>query len=528
MRNLIGRTVRDAVPELEGQGFFELLDEVYETGERFIGYQNAIRLQATPRSTPDERFLDFIYEPIRDEAGRVTGIFVEGHDVTERKRAEAALRDLNDQLEQRAGERERERDRLWQNSQDLLAVVDAWGMVHAVSPVVTKILGWAPDDMVGRSVFEFVHPDRHPSTKTALALAAIGELPAHDNLYRHKDGSYRWLSWVSAPEGGLIYATGRHVTGERAAALALERSQAQLRTIFETSYQMQGLLTLDGTLLDANATSLAVIGAELADVVGKPFWDTPWFTATPGMPEKMRAAVLAAAHGENFREELSIQVPAGLRSYDFSVRPIRDRQGFVIAIVPEAADTTERRQTEEALRQSQKMEAVGHLTGGLAHDFNNLLAGISGSLELLQARVAQGRIGELDRYLAAAQGASTRAAALTHRLLAFTRRQTLDPRPTDTGRLVAGLEELIRRTVGPSVEIEIAGEVVGATGHAGGLWTTLVDPGQLENALLNLCINARDAMPDGGRVTIETANRWLDQRAARERDLPASVRELQP
>ncbi len=167
------------------------------------------------------------------------------------------------------------------------------------------------------------------------------------------------------------------------------------------------------------------------------------------------------------------------------------------------------------------MEAVGQLTGGLAHDFNNLLAGISGSLELLQARVAQGRIGELDRYLAAAQGASTRAAALTHRLLAFTRRQTLDPRPTDTGRLVAGLEELIRRTVGPSVEIEIAGEVVGATGHAGGLWTTLVDPGQLENALLNLCINARDAMPDGGRVTIETANRWLDQRAARERDLPA-------
>ncbi len=511
-RDLIGRTVRDAVPEIAGQGFFELLDEVYETGERFIGYQNLIRLQATPRSPPEERFLDFVYEPTRDEAGRVTGVFVEGHDVTERKRAEAALRDLNDTLEQRAGERERERDRLWRNSQDLLAVVDAQGMVHAVSPIVTKILGWAPDDMVGRSVFEFVHPERHPSTRVALAQAAHGELPAHDNLYRHKDGSYRWLSWVSAPEGELIYATGRHVTGERAAALALERSQAQLRTIFETSYQMQGLLTLDGTLLDANATSLAVIGAELADVVGKPFWDTPWFTATPGMPEKMRAAVLAAAHGENFREEVSIQVPAGLRSYDFSVRPIRDRQGFVIAIVPEAADTTERRQAEEALRQSQKMEAVGQLTGGLAHDFNNLLTGIMGSLEMLRTRMAQGRVQDFDRYINAAQGASRRAAALTHRLLAFSRRQTLDPKAVDVNHLVGGMEELVRRTMGPAVTVEVAA--------AAGLWTTLVDPNQLESALLNLCINARDAMPGGGRLVIGTSNRWLDGDAALRHELP--------
>ena len=511
-RDLIGRTVRDAIPEIEGQGFLELLDEVYETGERFIGYQNLIRLQATPRSAPEERFLDFIYEPMRDEAGRVTGIFVEGHDVTERKRAEAALLDLNDKLERRAGERERERDRLWRNSQDLLAVVDAQGMVHAVSPIVTKILGWAPDDMVGRSVFEFVHPERYLSTTIALAQAARGELPAHDNLYRHKDGSYRWLSWVSAPEGELIYATGRHVTVERAAAVALERSQAQLRTMFETSYQMQGLLTLDGTLLDANATSLAVIGAELADVVGKPFWDTPWFTATPGMPEKVRAAVLAAAHGENFREEVSIQVPAGLRSYDLSVRPIRDRQGFVIAIVPEAADTTERRQAEEALRQSQKMEAVGQLTGGLAHDFNNLLTGIMGSLEMLQTRMAQGRVQDFDRYINAAQGASRRAAALTHRLLAFSRRQTLDPKAVDVNHLVSGMEELVRRTMGPAVTVEVAA--------AAGLWTTLVDPNQLESALLNLCINARDAMPDGGRLVIATSNRCLDGDAALRRELP--------
>jgi signal transduction histidine kinase/CheY-like chemotaxis protein len=173
----------------------------------------------------------------------------------------------------------------------------------------------------------------------------------------------------------------------------------------------------------------------------------------------------------------------------------------------------ERLRVEETLRQSQKMDAVGQLTGGLAHDFNNLLTGISGSLELLQIRLAQGRINDLERYIVVAQGASKRAAALTHRLLAFARRQTLDPKPTDVNRLVAGMEELIRRTMGPAVVVEVVA--------AGGLWATLVDPNQLENALLNLCINARDAMLDGGRLTIETGNRWLDDRAARDRDLPA-------
>jgi signal transduction histidine kinase len=170
-----------------------------------------------------------------------------------------------------------------------------------------------------------------------------------------------------------------------------------------------------------------------------------------------------------------------------------------------------RAEIEENLRQSQKMEAVGQLTGGVAHDFNNLLAAISGSLQLIESRLAQGRLEAIDRYVVAAQSAVKRAAALTHRLLAFSRRQTLDPKPTNVNRLIAGMEELIRRTVGPAVQMEVIG--------AGGLWATLIDPNQLENALLNLCINARDAMPEGGRLTIETANKWLDDRAAKEREL---------
>jgi PAS domain S-box-containing protein len=175
------------------------------------------------------------------------------------------------------------------------------------------------------------------------------------------------------------------------------------------------------------------------------------------------------------------------------------------------AQIAERERVEDTLRQAQKMEAVGQLTGGLAHDFNNLLTGIAGSLELMQARVAEGRLGELDRYLTAAQGAASRAASLTHRLLAFSRRQTLDPVPTNANRLVAEMEELLKRTMGPAIVVR--------TVLATDLWPTLCDPNQLENAVLNLSINARDAMPDGGRLTIETANVRLDERAGRERDM---------
>jgi len=174
---------------------------------------------------------------------------------------------------------------------------------------------------------------------------------------------------------------------------------------------------------------------------------------------------------------------------------------------------SEREKVESALRQAQKMEAVGQLTGGLAHDFNNLLAGISGAFEMINARLAQGRHGDVEKYLSAGQGAARRAAALTHRLLAFSRQQTLSPRPLTVNRLLPDFAELVRRTVGPAIEVETIG--------AASLWTTLVDANQLENSLLNLCINARDAMPDGGKITIETGNRWLDERGARERGLDA-------
>lgn len=172
------------------------------------------------------------------------------------------------------------------------------------------------------------------------------------------------------------------------------------------------------------------------------------------------------------------------------------------------AEVAARAKTEAALRQSQKMEAVGQLTGGLAHDFNNLLAGVIGSLELLSLRLQQGRVDDLQRDVDSALSSATRATALTHRLLAFSRRQTLDPSPTDLNALVEGMMELLQRTTGPLVDY--------STRLSNDLWLTLCDTNQLENALLNLTINARDAMPDGGQLTLISENLRLDEPAAQE------------
>ncbi|MCB8881984.1 PAS domain-containing protein [Acidisoma cellulosilytica] len=206
------------------------------------------------------------------------------------------------------------------------------------------------------------------------------------------------------------------------------------------------------------------------------------------------------------------------RYYEQHFSPLRDAKGQLIGAYQFGYDVTDRlaeqdrlRVAEESLRQAQKMEAVGQLTGGLAHDFNNLLAGISGSFEMIGIRAAQGRTADVEKYIAAGQGAARRAASLTHRLLAFARRQTLSPKPTVINKLLSDLVELVQRTVGPAIAVE--------TIAAGGLWTAQVDANQLENAILNLCINARDAMADGGRITIETSNRWLDERTARERNM---------
>ncbi len=459
--------------------------------------------------------------------------------VTAAKHAEVALKDSEARARDLAAQQAATLGQLAEG----VIVTDAEGRITLVNEAASRIHGVRRLDVVPDNysqAYSLLTEDGrpYPSLDLPLALAVRGEAVV----------DARWR--IQRPDGDQVVAVGNAKpllddTGRQTGAVltlrddtarvraetalrdlndtleaqvaerteAARTAEARFRGIFNSTYQLIGLTSLEGTVVEANRAALNAASIDGSGMVGLPMWNTPWFCRSPDAVTALKAAFPAVAAGEFIRTELTLVLPDDrVRTYDFSLSPVRDEEGQIAFIVAEGHDITERKQLEEQLRQAQKMEAVGQLTGGLAHDFNNLLAGISGSLELLQTRVAQGRLGDLDRYLVAAQGASKRAAALTHRLLAFTRRQTLDPKPTDMNRLVTGMEELVRRTVGPSTNVEVVG--------AGGLWTVLVDPNQLENALLNLCINARDAMPDGGRLTIETGNRWLDERTARSRDLP--------
>jgi len=286
---------------------------------------------------------------------------------------------------------------------------------------------------------------------------------------------------------GLVAAMyDRHVI-----SLTVRESRA-LRQIFETSHLYQTLTTPDGTVTYANATALDGIRARLEDVTHRPIWDTPWFTATAGMPETVKAAVsrVAAGKPENFNMRLNL--PIGERAFEFSMRPVKDESGKVVALVPEAIDITARLKAEQSLHQAQKMEAIGNLTGGIAHDFNNLLMAVLGSLQLVRKKVPNDP--RIIRLLDNAMEGATRGAALTQRMLSFARRQDLKPAPVDLPVLVRGMSELLGHAIGPTIRVE--------THFPLELARVMADKSQLELAILNLCINARDAMPDGGTITI--------------------------
>ena len=275
---------------------------------------------------------------------------------------------------------------------------------------------------------------------------------------------------------------------------ALKASADRMRTLLQASYIFQGYMTRDGVLLDLNRASLEGIQAKLEDVVGRPFWETPWFSDTPGMPETIRQAVERAGAGEVIQQSIAVNLHDGERTFDMTLRPVKNDAGLVIGIVPEAVETTQRLKAEAALRQSMKMEAIGQLTGGLAHDFNNLLTAIVGNLDLIRVRSTEQNV---RKWADNAFKAAERGSKLTSQLLAFSRTQKLDTAAIDLNGLINGMQELLKQSIGPTISLkfELTPDIPLA----------LADTNQLELAILNLSLNARDAMADGGTLTIRTA-----------------------
>jgi PAS domain S-box-containing protein len=399
----------------------------------------------------------------------------------------------------------------------------------SVSDQFCKLLGLRGSaELPVPTINAVVHPDDPRIIEAGIeGPAAAGRMELR--ILRRDTGEERWLCKVCEFLGDSE-DLGARISGVIYDITDAKRTEAALRTLNETlesrvaertrerdqiwrvSRDLLGVADAQGRWISINPAWTSFLGWPEHRIIGGSF---NWLLHEDDQARASHALATAAASQTTIAFETRLRhADGGYRWLSWTAVP-GNGQLYCVGrdVSAERATASALREMEEKLRQSQKMEAVGQLTGGLAHDFNNLLTGISGSLELVQLRISQGRVDDVDRYVKAAQDASRRAAALTHRLLAFSRQQTLDPRPTDMNQLNAGMEELIRRTVGPAIAVEVAGDPA--------LWLCFVDANQLENALLNLCINARDAMPDGGRLRVFTQNASLGLDAAEKADLPA-------
>jgi PAS domain S-box-containing protein len=502
---LLGSKVREGWPEVA-----DFNDNVMKTGLAggTLAYKDQ-ELTLYRHGRPEQVWMNLDYSPVLNEAGEPAGVIAIVVETTERMMAERGVAESE------------ARFRLIANS----APVPMWvskldGTRGFANDAYLEFLGLPYEQAIVFDWRKVLHPD-HLSRIVQESIAGEASLQPFvlEGRYRRADGAWRWMRSESQPrrdaQGNHIGFIGvaHDITAAKEAesdlrrlnetlekriaerTSQLEANQSQLRAILETSNQYQALLDLEGNVLYANKIALTAIGSEAADVIGKPFWNSPWFSATAGAGDTISKALAAVKRGESMRTEMLLHLPAGDRTFDFAMRPVLNRRGEVTGILPEAVDITERLHAEETLRQSQKMEAIGQLTGGVAHDFNNLLTIIRSATDFLRRRgLPEDR---RRRYVDAISDTVDRASKLTGQLLAFARRQPLKPQVFEVGAQVEGIAQLIRPLVGSRIRIEL--DIDDTECFA------LADVAQFETALINLAVNSRDAMEGQGLIAIRIA-----------------------
>ena len=471
-------------------------------------------------------FLNGSVHPLpRDEAGRERGFLKIARDETTQRADRAALAETEGRFRNMAD-----------NAPVMMWVTDPSGYCLYLNRRWYEFTGQTEAEAQGYGWLEVTHPDDRGQAEQAFfeANAARANFRVEYRL-RSADGSYRWAIDAASPRfnedceflgyvGSVIdiderrRAEERLLENEEQLRLATEAAEIGLWDYDVTTDTLfwpprvkamfgitsDGPVTLkdfsDGVHPEDVAATMSAFALAL-DPVARSLYDVEYRTI--GRDDGLVRWIAAKGRGLFDANGVCIRVIGA--AIDVTARKAIEAEVLTLNETLERRvleEVAQRAKTEEQLRQAQKMEAVGQLTGGIAHDFNNLLTGIIGSLDMMQRKIAAGRSGEIERHATVALTSANRAAALTHRLLAFSRRQPLDPKPVDANRLVSSTEELLRRTLGEKIRLEMV--------TTGGLWQALCDPHQLESAILNLAINARDAMPDGGQLTIETCNAHLD------------------
>jgi PAS domain S-box-containing protein len=466
---------------------------------RRIGWGERIEHNETVRLRKDGRPVEvsLSISPIKSPSGEIIGASKTARDITESKRTQRALRQ---QIE--------ERRRIFETSQDLILVTDSKGVLVQASPSSEAILGYLPEEMIGRNAIEFTYSEDIDRAYEEVRAERRGQQTRNfDSRCVHKDGHIVSLSWMgvwSEPVSRFFYI-GRDMTESRRAQEILRESERQARGIIDTALDAFVQIDQSGRILDWNPQAEVIFGWPREDALGKGFiellvGEADRDTLSAGLArflgsgrdqilQRRREIMVRRRDGREFRAELSATA-------------LKTREGFILNGF--VRDLTDKIAAEDRIRQAEKMEALGQLTGGIAHDFNNILTVITGTIEILADAVAkEPQLAAITRMI---DEAAARGADLTQHLLAFARKQPLQPRETDINTLIIDTVKLLRPTLGEQIEIESVFEDE--------LCVASVDPNQLATAMLNLALNARDAMPNGGKLILETGTSYLDENYA--------------